>query len=296
MRTGFVAVIGRPNVGKSTLMNQLLGQKISIVTAKPHTTRHRILGIVTEADLQAIMLDTPGISMRPGTQLNRVMNQAATSAAADAHAAILVIEAMVWGQTETQLLQQLQDLGLPIMLVINKMDKVKPREKAMGFMVECAAKHDFAAIVPMSARRGENIDGVKDELKKILPEAEQMFPEDQVTDRTERFLCGEIIREKLMRSLHEEVPYGLTVEIEQFEREEKVARVGAVIWVERQGQKAIVIGKGGEQIRDIGIKARQDMEEMLDAKVFLKTFVKVKEDWRDDARMLKSLGYDEFNF
>lgn len=290
-RSGFVAIVGRPNVGKSTLVNHLVGQKVSIVTSKPHTTRHRILGIATLDDMQIALVDTPGINMSPKRALNQYMNQAASGAAVDADVVLMVVEVDKWGDVEEHLLVQLKQAGRPVILLLNKIDQVKHKEALLPKLQEIGAKHDFAAIVPVSARKGKNVKGLLDELRRLLPEGSLMFPEDQITDKSERFLVSEFIREKLMLELYKELPYVSAISIEEMGREGRMLFVSAAIWVETQGQKAIVIGKKGAQLKAIGERARLEIEREFEEKVFLKTFVKVKDGWSDDKNILQSLGY-----
>lgn len=290
-RSGFVAIVGRPNVGKSTLVNYLVGQKVSIVTSKPHTTRHRILGIATLDDMQIALVDTPGINMSPKRALNQYMNQAANNAAVDADVVLMVVEVDKWGEIEEHLIQQLKQAGRPVILLLNKIDQVKHKEALLPKLQAIGAKHDFAAIVPLSARKGKNVNGLLDELRRLLPEGSLMFPEDQITDKSERFLVSEFIREKIMLELYKELPYVSAVSIEEMGREEGTLFISAAIWVETQGQKAIVIGKKGGQLKSIGERARLEIEREFEEKVFLKTFVKVKDGWSDDKNILQSLGY-----
>ena len=290
-RCGYVALIGRPNVGKSTLLNHLLGQKLSITSHKPQTTRHRILGIKTTDVAQFVFVDTPGIHQRAKRAMNRYMNRAAVSVLEDVDAVVVVVEALRWTQDDDLVLQALQRTKAPVIVAVNKVDKIADKSALLPYLESIAAKLSCAAIIPLSAYKGTNTDVLEAKLSELLPVGAPMFPPDQLTDRSERFLVAEIVREKLMRSLGQEVPYDLTVEIEQFKAEEGLARIGAVIWVERPNQKAIVIGKGGQQLKEVGRQARIDMEHLLGTKVFLQLWVKVKEGWSDDERALQSLGY-----
>ncbi len=290
-RCGLVAIVGRPNVGKSTLLNHLLGQKLSITSRKPQTTRHQILGIKTTARAQFVFVDTPGLHRQGKRALNRYLNRAASSVLPSVDVVLFVVEALRWTEEDDLVLEQVKRAGLPTILVVNKVDRLEDKPALLPFLAEVGGKHDFAAVVPVSALRHDNLADLEDELYRLLPVAEPMFPEDQITDRSVRFLAAEIVREKLMRSLGQELPYDLTVEIERFEEEGRLVRIGALIWVDRPGQKAIVIGRNGERLKQIGTQARKDIEAMLGRKVFLELWVKVKEGWSDDERALQSLGY-----
>ena len=290
-RCGLVALIGRPNVGKSTLLNHLLGQKLSITSRKPQTTRHQILGIKTTDRAQFVFVDTPGLHKPRKRALNRFLNRAASSVLPSVHAVLFVVEALRWTEEDDLVLEHVKRAGVPTILVVNKVDRLDDKAALLPYLAEVAQKHDFAAVVPVSALRHDNLDDLEAELFRLLPESEPMFPEDQITDRSVRFLAAEIIREKLMRSLGQELPYDLTVEVERFEEEGNLVRIGALIWVDRPNQKAIVIGKGGERLRQIGQQSRKDIEAMLERKVFLELWVKVKSGWSDDERALQSLGY-----
>lgn len=291
--SGFVAIVGRPNVGKSTLMNRILGQKISITSRKPQTTRHRILGIKTDEQSQAIYVDTPGLHLNAKKAMNRFMNKAVTSTFDDVNLILFVIEAGQWTDEDEHVLQRLKSVKVPVMLVVNKIDQLEEKGALLPLMQSLAVKMSFVEIVPLSAQNGSNVEELERTVVRYLPEAEAAFPADQITDRSERFLAAEIVREKLMRELGQELPYAVTVEIEQFKEEEGLLRISALIWVERDSQKRIVIGKKGEQLKEIGRQARIDMEKLFDNKVFLQLWVKVKEGWSDNERLLNSLGYRE---
>ncbi len=294
-RCGYVALVGRPNVGKSTLLNYLLGQKLSITSDKPQTTRHTILGIKTVEDAQFVFIDTPGVHKSSKRAMNRYMNRSATRILPDVNVAVFVVEALQWTDEDDLVLEKLREAKVPTILAVNKIDKIKDKERLLPFLQEIGAKLSFASVVPISAIKQSYLDELESAIKNLLPESEAFFPEDQLTDRSSRFLASEIIREKLMRRLGQELPYDLTVEIEQFKEEGNLYRIHAVIWVERDNQKAIVIGKGGRLLKDVGTDARTDMEKMFDHKVFLELWVKVKSGWSDDERALQSLGYrDEF--
>ncbi|MCG8672255.1 MAG: GTPase Era [Pseudomonadales bacterium] len=290
---GYVAILGRPNVGKSTLLNHLLGQKISITSRKPQTTRHRVLGIKTEAQHQVIFVDTPGIHKSEPKAINRYMNRAATSAVNDVDAVLFVVEAGRWSDEDDHVLAQFKATKSPVILVINKIDKLEDKATLLPFIESVSDKFPFKTIVPVSALRGKQLEELEQEIHTCLPESIHFFPEDQITDRSQRFMAAEIIREKIMRQLGQEVPYAMAVEIEQMKQEGKVWHIHALILVERPGQKNIVIGKQGQKLKTIGSDARKDIETMLDSKVMLNLWVKVKGGWSDDERALRSLGYDE---
>ena len=300
-RSGAVAVIGRPNVGKSTLVNALVGAKISITSNRPQTTRHRLLGIATFPRGQLQLVDTPGIhgeqGKRSGKAMNRMMNRAARGALEGVDVALLVIEAGRWDNEDGLAYDALHDAGLPVVLVVNQVDKQKDKTALLPFITKVTEGRDFAAVHPLSALKRSGLEQLVATLMDLVPEAEPMYGEDEITDKSQRFLAGELVREQLMRRLGEELPYSTTVEVEKFEEEPSpktgvMYRIDAVIWVEREGQKAIVIGKGGETLKRIATEARQDMERLFDGKVFLEIFVKVKSGWSDDERLLKSLGYE----
>ncbi|WP_455199746.1 GTPase Era, partial [Kaarinaea lacus] len=279
--------------GKSTLLNQLLGQKISITAHKPQTTRHRILGIKTDDRAQIIYVDTPGIHDKAKLALNRYMNRAATSSINDVDVILFVIDSAHWDDKDEYVLKKIAAIDVPVILVLNKLDKLKDRENLLPSLEMLASKMKFAQLIPVSARTGESVDVLEDAVVELLPESGPFFPEDQITDRSERFMAAEFIREKLMRSLGEEVPYALTVEIERFEDQGSLKKINAIIWVSRAGQKGIIIGKGGSLLKRIGEQARKDMESAFDSKVFLQLWVKVKQGWSDDERALRSLGYSD---
>jgi GTPase len=292
-RSGFVALVGRPNVGKSTLLNALLGQKLSIVTSRPQTTRHRVLGILELPDAQVAFVDTPGIHQGQARALNRSMNRTAAAAAADADLALFLVEALRWTDEDELALARLREAGHPVIAVVNKVDKVHPRERLLPFMQELAKRHDFHAIVPISALRSANLDDLRKVLVAALPEGERMFPEGQLTDKSENFRIAELIREKLTMELVEELPYGIAVEIEKHETtEDGRSEVSAVIWVDREGQKPIVIGKGGERLKRVGRSARMELNHLFGRRFHLILFVKVRSDWADDARALQQLGME----
>lgn len=291
MKSGFVAIIGRPNVGKSTLLNHLLGQKISITSRRPQTTRHRIHGIRTTEEGQAVFVDTPGIHQSDERAMNRYMNRAARSALVDVDLILWVIDRMDFLAEDDLVLGCLHSTRVPVILVINKVDRIEDKALLLPFLDAAQARFPFIDMIPLSALRGENLAALEKRIFEFLPEGDRIFPEDQVTDRPMRFIAAEIVREKLLRSLSQEVPYALTVEIEEYREEEGITHVRALILVERSGQKAIVIGKNGEVLKKVGERARIDLERLIEGKVCLKLWVKVKEGWSDDERALRSLGY-----
>jgi len=292
-RCGYVAIVGRPNVGKSTLLNHILGQKISITSRKPQTTRHQVLGIKTEHDHQIIFVDTPGLHKDADKAINRYMNRAASSAIRDVDLVVFVVDRTAWTEEDAMVLEQIQRVGLPTMLVVNKVDLLADKADLLPHLQALASKGDFAAILPVSALQKHNVAELEAEILRLLPESEHFFPEDQITDRSQRFLAAEIVREKIMRQLGEEIPYAITVEIEEFSQEDAILHISAVIFVERKGQKQILIGEKGARLRSIGTDARLDMESLFDGKVMLRLWVKVKSGWSDDERALRSLGYDD---
>jgi GTP-binding protein Era len=291
-RCGYVALIGRPNVGKSTLLNRLLGQKISITSRRPQTTRHRILGIKTEQNSQIVYVDTPGLHTHTPRAMNRYLNRTAVETLVDVDIIVLMVDGLRWKSDDQWVLDKLADLKCPVILAINKIDRVNKKDDLLPFLAEVSVKYPFTEIVPLSALRGKNVAELEDCIRKLLPEAVAFFPEDQITDRSERFLAAEMVREKLFRKLGDEIPYGLTVEIEKFTEEGNLRTIYALIWVEKASQKRIVIGKHGQLLKEVGRESRHDMEKLFGSKVFLQLWVKVKEGWADDDRALRSLGYD----
>ncbi|MBG3129009.1 MULTISPECIES: GTPase Era [Proteus] len=289
---GFIAIVGRPNVGKSTLLNQLLGQKVSITSRKPQTTRHRIMGIDTDGAYQAIYVDTPGLHIEEKRAINRLMNRAASSSIGDVELVIFVVEGTNWTPDDEMVLNKLKSLRCPVLLAINKVDNVTDKTKLLPHIGFLSQQMDFLDVVPISAEKDMNIDTIAKIVRKCLPEAIHHFPEDYITDRSQRFMASEIIREKLMRFLGEELPYSVTVEIEQFVTNERGGYdIHGLILVEREGQKKMVIGNKGAKIKKIGTEARMDMEDLFENKVHLELWVKVKAGWADDERALRSLGY-----
>ena len=288
---GFVAIVGRPNVGKSTLLNHILGQKISITSRKPQTTRHQILGVKTSETAQVIYVDTPGIHNRRGTAINKYMNRAASSVLSDVDIVLFVVQALQWTEEDEIVLSRLENIKVPVLLVVNKVDKVNEKTELLPYIEKISAMRDFEKVIPVSALHAQNIDQLEADVYELLPENVAFFPEDQITDRNVRFLAAEIIREKLIRELGQELPYTTTVEIDRFEEEGGMSRIFATIYVESKGQKAIIIGRKGGKLKSIGTKARIDIEKMLDGKVYLELWVKVREGWSNDERALSSLGY-----
>lgn len=291
-RCGFVAVVGRPNVGKSTLINTVLGTKISIVTAKPQTTRHRILGVDTHGDYQAIYVDTPGIHRQAGKAMNRMMNRTAANALVDADVVFFMTEAGKWTDEDQDVLERLSDVNAPVIALLNKVDKVHPKEALFNTLSTMSGRKDFAEVIPMSARRHDDVETLKQLVSAYLPESGPLFPEDMITDRSENFLVAEVIREKLTVALRQEVPYGLTVQIERFERDEHGIAIHAVIWVERDSQKGIVVGKRGGQLKKVGRAARLELKSQFGRPVHLELWVKVKDNWADSEKELLGLGFD----
>lgn len=287
---GLVGVVRRPNVGKSTLVNALVGHKVSIVTAKPQTTRHRIMGVLTRKDCQYVFVDTPGIHSDAPRRMNQAMNRVAESVARDADVVVFVVQAGKWTDQDKRILDSLKRLELPVGLVINKVDELRDRDSLLPFMAELRQLAEFAFIVPLSALKKDNILPLLDELQPYLPESPAYFPEDQHSDQSEQMLAAEIIREKLMQRVHQEVPYALAVQVENIERQGSLIRMGAIIWIEREGQKGIVIGQGGKVLKDIGTAARKELARHLGSRVHLELWVKVRPGWPDDPRLLGSMG------
>lgn len=292
-RFGCVALIGRPNVGKSTLLNAILGTRLSIVTPKPQTTRHRILGIVTRPSAQIAFLDTPGLHRETGRALNRQLNRVARQAPEEADVLIHVIDGPQWRDEDESIWTLLAPLGKPVILVVNKVDKLADKTRLLAFAAEITRSHDYAAVHFLCARRGDGVSALLDDLVSMLPQGPAQFDEDEFTDRSERFLAAELVREQLMLQLGDELPYATAVEIERFEDAPEITRIGAVIWVEREGQKGIVIGAAGAQLKKIGSSARRAMERLFDRRVHLETWVRVRESWSDDAAALKQFGYGD---
>lgn len=290
-RAGYIAIVGRPNVGKSTLLNKLVGQKISITSRKAQTTRHRVLGIRTDPQVQYVFVDTPGFQTRHGGRLNTALNRSVRQTLADVDAVIMVVEAGKFNQGDKQVLSLLPE-DRPVLLVVNKQDEVKDRAAMLEYLQKVSESRPFAEIVPVSAKHDTGLDELLKTLARYLPEGEALYGEDDVTDQTEKMLAAELIREKLFRLCGEEIPYATAVVIDKFEEAGRLRRIFATILVDRDSQKAIVIGKGGEKLKAISTQARLDMEKVFDARVFLEVWVKVKGGWSDDVRVLKSLGIE----
>jgi len=290
---GYVALIGRPNVGKSTLLNFMLGRKVSITSRKPQTTRQRILGVKTADNAQIIFVDTPGLHSNTKRAINKYMNREARAALHDMDVILFVVDSGYWDEKDAWVLNQLKSVKSPVILVMNKIDQVKERSKLLPYMEKIAQEFNFHKIIPVSAKTGEQLDNLEKEITRCLPESPFYFPPDQITDRSEQFLAQEIIREKLMRGLGQELPYELTVTLIALKKEDKITRISAVIWVEKDSQKGIVIGKDGLRLKKIGQQSRLDLEKLFDQKVFLQLWVKVKTGWSDSERLLKELGFGE---
>jgi GTPase len=293
-RCGYVAIVGRPNVGKSTLLNHILGEKLSITSRKPQTTRHRLLGIKTLGWVQTIYVDTPGMHLQEPYALNQYMNQEALRALNDVDAVVFVVDGLQWTPEDQAVFERVSQLKCPVILAVNKIDTLSEKTELLPLLGSLSEKFNFFEIIPISAKRKINLDHLEKALGICLPHSPHYFPETQLTDKGFRFRIAEIIREKLVRILGQELPYTTTVEIETYHTD-TMARISAIIWVEREGQKPIVIGKKGERLKEIGIRSRADIEKMLRQKVVLKLWVKVRQGWSNDVRALKSLGYGDFS-
>ncbi|PCI69136.1 MAG: GTPase Era [Piscirickettsiaceae bacterium] len=290
-KSGYVALIGAPNAGKSTLLNRLLGQKVSITSRKPQTTRHRILGIKSEDNSQIVYVDTPGMHLGGKKALNKYLNRTADASMLGVDVIVWLKDDIRWDDIDDAILKKLKEAGTPVVLALNKVDKVSDKSKLLPFIERISQQYDFKSIIPISALTGKQLDEFEDLILEMLPEGEALFPEDQITDKSERFMTAEIIREKLTRRLGQELPHSLSISVEQFKVEEKIVRIYATVWVERKGQKNIVIGPKGAGLKDVGMKARIDLESMLDSKVYLNLWVKVKKGWSENEREIASLGY-----
>ena len=289
--SGYIAIVGRPNVGKSTLLNHLIGQKISITSRKAQTTRHRIIGILTEDSMQFVFVDTPGFQTQHLNTLNKGLNKVVTSSLRDVNVVLFVIEARHFDERD-RLVMNLLPKDAPVILVINKVDNLEVKGELLPFMQEISKEREFAAIVPVSAKHDKQLDTLLDALRPFIPEGEKIYPEDEITDRNEKFLAAEIVREKVFRFTGEELPYSVSVVIEQFKLEGKLRRIHAAILVDKDAHKAMLIGKNGEKLKEIATQARLDMEKLFDGKVFLEVWIKVRSGWADSPQMLKSLGYE----
>jgi len=290
---GYVAIVGRPNVGKSTLLNHLLGQKISITSRKPQTTRHNMLGIKTEGDTQLIFVDTPGIHSDQPKAINRYMNRAAESAIRDVDVVVFVVDRNVWGEADQKVAEEVFNAKVPVIIAINKLDRLESKTDLLPHIEMLSGQFPDAQLIPVSALQAQQLDVLEAAIQKHIPEGIHYFPEEQITDKNQRFLVAELVREKITRQLGAEVPYEVAVEIEAFKYEGKICHINALILVERDGQKKIIIGDKGDRLKKIGQQARLDMERLLDSKVMLKLWVKVRRGWSDDDRALRSLGYDD---
>ena len=290
---GYIAIVGRPNVGKSTLLNHLLRQKISITSRKPQTTRHRILGITSENQYQCVFVDTPGLNTAQKKILNRIMNETVLNVVADVDVVVFVIETLKFNEGDRQVLDLLERIDVPVILAINKIDLIKAKDSFLPHIDKLSKLFEFREVVPISAATGYNVEKIAELTKNLLPEGQFLFPRNQITNRSSRFLAAELIREKITRQLGEEVPYEATVEVENFVEDGKILKIDGLILVDKPGQKKIIIGKGGSRLKRIGSNAREDMEKIFEKKVMLNLWVKVKSGWADDQRALQSLGYFE---
>ncbi len=290
---GYVAIVGRPNVGKSTLLNRILGQKLAITSHKAQTTRHAILGIKTRSDGQILFVDTPGIHQRGASALNRYLNRAARSTLGDTNLALLVVEALRWTDEDGKALEAVVQVGVPVIAVINKVDRVASKQALLPYLQRLSQRHDFVALIPVSATNGDQVEALEQAVIAALPEGAPLFPEDQLTDRSERFFAAELMREQLMQRYGEELPYRTSVEIERFEQQDGRYQIHALIWVERSSQKAIIIGKQGEALKAAASQARQEMQKLFDCPVHLEVWVKIKKSWSSDEAAIASLGYSE---
>jgi GTP-binding protein Era len=291
-RCGFVAIVGRPNMGKSTLMNYMLGQKLSITSKKPQTTRHQILGIKTIDDLQIMFVDTPGLHKEQNIALNRYMNKAASEALRGVDLVLFMIDRTAWTEEDQLVLEKVKHAQCPVILVVNKVDQLADKASLLPQLGVLSEKMDFSNIIPVSAKSGTNVDKLEELICSYMPQGAHHYPEDQLTNRSSRFMVAEIVREKLMRNVGDEVPYGATVEIEEFVHDGSLLTISALVLVERDGQKKIIIGDKGDRMKTIGRDARLDIEHLFDCKVMLKLWVKVRRGWADDERALRSLGYN----
>ena len=291
--SGYAVLAGRPNVGKSTLLNRLLGQKLAITSHKPQTTRHRIMGIRSEDDGQIVFVDTPGIHDRGDKAMNFYLNRTAHSALQDVDMVILVVQAMAWTEEDERVLNAIKKAGVPTIAAVNKVDLVSRKEELLPFMQELAARHEFVEMVPVSANDGDNVEALAETVMKRLPPGEPIFPDDQISDRSERFFAAELLREQLIRRYHQELPYAVTVEIEHFEEQDGRYNIGAVIWVERDSQRVILLGKGGLAMKETATAARKAMNDFFQTRVHLEVWIKVKKSWSSDQASMVKLGYTD---
>jgi len=292
-RCGYVAIAGRPNVGKSTLLNRLIGQKIAITSHKPQTTRHSILGVKTRPEGQLLYVDTPGIHRRGGNAMNRYLNRAARAALKDVDLVVFVVEALRWTEEDQLVAEDLKQIRAPVILAVNKVDSIKDKTRLLPYLQGLTRKLDASEIIPVSARAGVNLDRLESFALQALPEAENVYPDDQLTDKSERFLAAELVREQLTRRYSAEIPYALTVEIEQFEAHGSLYRIGALIWVEREGQKKILLGGKGLALKEAASEARLQMEKLFGRRVHLDVWIKTRKSWSSDERALVRLGYGD---
>jgi GTP-binding protein Era len=292
-RCGYTAIVGRPNVGKSTLLNKIIGQKLAITSHKPQTTRHSILGVKTTKHGQIVYVDTPGIHKRGTQPMNKYLNRTAKSALGDVDLLLFVVEALRWTDEDESVLKTVKTYGLKCILLVNKVDRIKDKEELLPFISDLASRHSFAEIIPISALNGSNVTELENKVLEAMPEGDNIYPEDQITDRSERFFAAELVREQLTQRYAKEIPYALTVEIEKFEVKKDVHHISALIWVERNGQKNIIIGKDGEALKEVATQARLEMQKLFGHKVFLKVWVKVKKSWSTDSKSLHQLGYGD---
>ncbi|MEO0443691.1 MAG: GTPase Era [Pseudomonadota bacterium] len=290
-RCGYIAIVGRPNVGKSTLLNHILGQKLSITSRKPQTTRHNLMGIKTTENTQYLFVDTPGLHQGHKKALNRYMNHEVSTAIKDVDVIVFMVEKLQWYAEDELVAKRLKESPVPVILVVNKIDQIEDKDSLLPHLQRLTEVLKVQELVPIAALQNHNLDRLLEVLRRYLPESEHFFPEDQLTDKSSRFLAAEMIREKITRQLGDELPYQMTVEIESFKAADKILHIDALILVEREGQKRIIIGEKGGRIKQIGQQARAEMETLFDSKVMLKTWVKVKSGWSDDERALRSLGY-----
>jgi len=290
---GYTAIVGRPNVGKSTLLNKIMGQKLAITSHKPQTTRHSILGVKTGNGGQIVYVDTPGMHKRGNQPMNKYLNRTAKSALGDVDLLLFVVEALRWTDEDESVLKTVIKYDQNCILVVNKVDRVKDKEELLPFIAEVSARHTFAEIIPLSAMNGSNITELEKKVLAAMPEGDNIYPDDQLTDRSERFFAAEFVREQLTQRYAEEIPYALTVEIEKFEVKKDIYHICALIWVERKGQKNIIIGKNGDALKEVATQARLEMEKFFGQKVFLKVWVKVKKSWSTDSKSLNQLGYGD---
>jgi len=292
-RCGYIAIIGRPNVGKSTLLNHVLGMKLSITSRKPQTTRHQILGVKTDDCVQAVFVDTPGIHQRRGSAINKYMNRAATSVLSDVDVILFVVQASQWTEEDQAVVAMFEHVKVPVILVVNKIDRMRKKADLLPHLQQLESKYSFHTVMPVSALNGVNLDELEKTVYALLPEGQPLFPADQVTDRSMRFLAAEIIREKLVRELGQELPYASTVMIDRYDEQKDIVHIHATIFVETDGQKSIIIGRKGERLKSIGTRARKEITELVNNKVYLNLWVKVREGWSNDERALRGLGYGE---